>query len=283
MLTKKKRGGRRGRRKSSKNFSTSLRFLGVNSAGLRSKLLTFKKVLVELKPSVFFVEETKFKDVGKLKLENYLIFELVRKSKDGGGGLAIGCIKELSPSLVREGDDNVEALSVDIFVKSMKIRCVAAYGCQESDLVERKLSFWKYLDEEVTQACTSGAGFVLHFDGNLWAGGEIIPGDPRAQNRNGKLFQEFLTRNPNLSVVNALSLCEGLITRSRIKDGKVEKSVLDFFVVCSRVLPFVTKMVIDESKKYILTNYEQVRKGGKLVKLLTQTMRLSSWMSTLKL
>ena len=37
------------------------------------------------------VEETKFKEVGKLKLENYVIFEKVRKSRDGGG-LAIGCI-----------------------------------------------------------------------------------------------------------------------------------------------------------------------------------------------
>ena len=72
--------------------------------------MTFRKVLTELKPSVFFIEETKYKDVGKLKFENYLIFELVRKSRDGGGGLAIGCDKELKPAWVREGDDNVEAL-----------------------------------------------------------------------------------------------------------------------------------------------------------------------------
>ena len=65
--------------------------MGVNAGGLRPKLLTLKKVLSELKPSVFMVEETKFKEVGKLKLENYVIFEKVRKSRDGGG-LAIGCI-----------------------------------------------------------------------------------------------------------------------------------------------------------------------------------------------
>ena len=40
-------------------------------------------------------------------------------------------------------------------------------------------------------------------------------------------------------------------------------SVLDFFIVCDRVLPFVTRMFIDEDKKYVLTNYENVRKGGK--------------------
>ena len=42
-----------------------------------------------------------------------------------------------------------------------------------------------------------------------------------------------------------------------------EKSVLDFFIVCSRVLPYITDMVIDEDSKHILTNYKQVRWGGK--------------------
>ena len=92
---------------------------------------TFKKVISELRPSVFFLEETKYKDAGKFKLDNYEIFELVRESRDGGGGLALGCLKELRPAWVREGDDQVEALSVDIYVKSMKIRCCVAYGCQE--------------------------------------------------------------------------------------------------------------------------------------------------------
>ena len=34
-------------------------------------------------------------------------------------------------------------------------------------------------------------------------------------------------------------------------------------MVCDRVLPFVKKMVIDESKQYILTNYQQAKCGGK--------------------
>ena len=105
-------------------------------------------------------------------------------------------------------------------------------------------------------ARNSGGGFVLHFDGNLWAGKDIIPGDPRPQNRNGKLFQEFLARNSHLTVVNSLSICEGIITRRRIKDGVLEESVLDFFVVCDLVLPHVTKMVIDDKKKHVLTNYK---------------------------
>ena len=105
----------------------------------------------------------------------------------------------------------------------------------------------------------------MHFDGNLWAGQDIIPGDPRPQNRNGKLFQAFLSRNSHLTVVNSLPICEGLITRRRVKDGVLEESVLDFFLVCNLVLPHITRMVVDEKKKHILTNYQAVRYGGKAV------------------
>ena len=238
--------------------------MGVNAAGLGSKRMTFRNVISELKPSVFFVEETKFKDVGKLKLENFIIYELVRQNREGGG-IALGVAKELNPAWVREGDDTVEALSVEISVKNMKIRCCAAYGCQENDIIDKKDKFWKYLDEEVFYAEESGSGFILQFDGNLWAGAELVPGDPRPQNKNGKMFRDFLERNPHLTIVNSLPLCEGLVTRSRLRNGVKEESVLDFFVVCSKVLPFVQRMVIDESKDYILTNYRQVGNTGKAI------------------
>ena len=81
------------RRKSHKNFKKHLRFLGVNAAGLRPKLLTFRKIIDELKPSVFFIEETKYKDEGKFKIENYVISKNIRKNHDGGGGLALGVYK----------------------------------------------------------------------------------------------------------------------------------------------------------------------------------------------
>ena len=243
-----------------KNIPKDIRFLGVNAAGIKSKMVTFKKVINELKPSVFFIEESKLKSEGKLKMEPYIIFEGVRETKEGGG-LAIGCLKELKPVFVRKGENDVESLSVEISVQKMKIRCVVAYGPQENDLMIKKENFWNYLDEEVSNAWKDGSGFILQFDGNLWAGNEIIPGDPRSQNYNGKLFQDFLERNQNLSVVNSLPICEGLITRVRSKGETTEKSILDFFVVCSRILPFVTKMVIDEEKNYILTNYKVCKNG----------------------
>ena len=147
-------------------------------------------------------------------MNDYIIFEKVRANGTGGGGVAIGCVKDLHPALVREGKDDIEAISIEIFLSKMKIRCVVAYGPQENQIIEKKNAFWGFLDEEVQFAKLSGSGFILQFDGNLWAGKEIIPGDPRLQNQNGKLFESFLNRN-NLTVVNSLSFCEGLISRKR--------------------------------------------------------------------
>ena len=113
-------------------------------------------------------------------------------------------------------------------MKNLKIRCCVAYGFQESEKVENKEKFWKYLDEEVNLASMTDAGFILQFDGNLWAGPDIIPGDQRMQNRNGKLFKNFLERHPQLTVVNSLPICKGKITRSRFRDGELEESILDF-------------------------------------------------------
>ena len=194
-------------------------------------------------------------------MNNFITFDLVRESKDGGGGLALGCIRDLKPVLIRKGSDGVEAMSVEIFVKSMKIRCCVGYGPQENSLVKNKEAFWNFIEEEAISAWNLGSGFILQFDGNLWAGSGMIPGDPREQNKNGKLFQEFLSRNPNLTVVNALPLCEGIITRKRNKDGNPELSVLDFFVVCARVRPHVTRMIVDEQKKHILTNFKVAKNG----------------------
>jgi hypothetical protein len=51
-----------------------------------------------------------------------------------------------------------------------------------------------------------------------------------------------------------------VITRRRVTVKGTEKSVLDFFVVCSRVLEYVDRMSIDEDRNYSLVNYN-MKKG----------------------
>ena len=180
--------------------------MGVNAAGISSKIHSFENVLRKLNPSIFFIQETKLKRQGKLKItnpSNYIIYELNRKDRNGGG-LAIGVIEELKPVWISEGDDTTEVLIVEVDVSGFRIRCVGGYGPQEKDNVDKKKAFCDRLSVEVEEAHENEAGFILQMDGNLWAGSDIIKDDPNPSNYNGKLFKEFLTKFPHLKVVNSL-------------------------------------------------------------------------------
>ena len=257
---KVKQKNRRGlRRNKTTKFKTNLSFYGVNAAGILSKLPSFNNVLESLKPTVFFIEETKLKKQGNIKTEqtkNYQIFELNRKEKHGGG-LAIGALDGVNPVWIREGSDEVEILVVEISVNHLKIRCICGYGPQEGDSIDRKEKFWAKLEYEVQDACINEACILIQMDGNLWGGPELVRDDPNSCNGNGKLFKQFLINNPQLTVVNNLELCEGSITRSRKTVKKYEKSILDFFIVCEKLKQYVTKMIIDEEKQYTLSRYSK--------------------------
>ena len=150
--------------------------MGVNAAGISSKLDSLKNVLRVVNPSIYFITETKLKRPGKLKgenLSNYVVYEHHRKNRNGGG-IAIGVIEELKPVWISEGDDNSEFLTVEVDISGFKIRCVGGYGPQESSNIERKKSFWENLSTEVEAAFENDAGFLLQMDGNLWAGPDLI-------------------------------------------------------------------------------------------------------------
>ena len=101
-------------------------------------------------------------------------------------------------------------------------------------------------------------GLLIQMDGNLHAGPDVIKNDPNTQNSNGKLFTQFLERNPSLFVAKNLNICEGTITRQRVLENKTEKAVLDFFVMNEIMRPFLLKMVIDEERVFCLSNCSQL-------------------------
>ena len=83
----------------------NLKLIGANAAGLSSKLNSFDKILSDIKPGIFFLEETKMREMRKIKTENakkYQIYELFRKSSRGGG-LALGALHDLNPIWLGEG------------------------------------------------------------------------------------------------------------------------------------------------------------------------------------
>ena len=64
--------------------------------------------------------------------------------------------------------------------------------------------------------------------------------------------------------MNSLPLCEGLVTRKRQTQCLNEKSVLDLFLVCEKILPFVTGMHVDEKGEYQLSNFYGKRHKGRV-------------------
>ena len=68
-------------------------------------------------------------------------------------------------------------------------------------------------------------------------------------------MDDFLERMPQLTLINSLPLCEGIVTRMRKTTKGVEKSCIDVFVACSKILPFIRKMRIDEKRENTLTNF----------------------------
>ena len=101
-------------------------------------------------------------------------------------------------------------------------------------------------------------------DGNLHAG-DLVKQDPNPLNKNGKLFREFLVQQTSLVVLNCLDTCKGVITRRRELDSRIEKAVLDFFLINDKLRPFFKEMLIDEERLFCLSNIAQIKKNGKII------------------
>ena len=239
----------------------------MNCAGIKSKSISFEAVLKDLKPSIWMLQETKLRpneQIACASLSDYQVYYLSRQ-RSQGGGVALGVKKNLESTLVNEGPEEIEILSVKVILDKMPLRIITAYGPQENEKKSKKDDFWEFLENEVNSAEFMKDGLIIQMDGNLHAGPNLIKNDPNTQNQNGKLFMEFLDRNKQLTVVNSLEVCEGVITRSRIVENKTEEAVLDFFVVNAKVLPFVKKMLVDENKEFSLINLAQIKKNKKFI------------------
>ena len=119
------------------NKEKSLKVYGLNSAVIESKLKSFDNVLSRLRPSIWMLQETKLKPNETIKCENISDFQVfyLSRQKSQGGGLALGVIKDLESTLIREGDDDTEAIAVQVVVGKLPIRCGLAYGAQENDVL----------------------------------------------------------------------------------------------------------------------------------------------------
>ena len=92
----------------------------------------------KIKPLIWNIQETKSLIEGGLKIKGFRIFEHIRSSLTGGGGLAMGCSINLRPVLTRNGGDEAEALSVNVKIGKIEVLCCTAYGPQNNDISGKK-------------------------------------------------------------------------------------------------------------------------------------------------
>ena len=262
-----KTNNRRPKRGKKKVFKQRLKLAGLNIDDFNCRKDSWDNFILQEMPSIITLQETKMKGKGKMKsntTEMYTIYELRRKSK-GGGCIAIGVLPELNPGWINQGDDEVEVLTVQINVKEFNLRITTAYAPQEKVGPTKNDNFWTFLEQEYQSSDIAEIGWICQMDSNAWLGSDVIPGDPNQKpNSNGKRFRAFLERNPAINVVNALDLCEGLITRQRTTTAGDELSILDVFLVCNRVLPYVVRMQVDDGRKFQITNFTGANHGKKV-------------------
>ena len=230
----------------------SMFILGANAAGLINKKESFLQNISLFNPGVFFIQESKARIKNKIALNDYTIFEVIRKNL-GGGGLLTAVHKSLKPVSINT-DDEEELLVVEANIYETKVRFINGYGPQEKAPDESRKSFYNQLDLEIKKSKLAGSLICIEMDSNAKLGPRVIPGDPKEQSENGKLLEKVIVEN-DLIVVNSTELCSGTITRFRETINSIEQSVLDHFIVCRDFFKLVRNMIVDEAGKYSLTKY----------------------------
>ena len=105
----------------------------------------------------------------------------------------------------------------------------------------------------------------MQLDANGKMGGNLINGDRHDISPNGQLLLDLIERKC-LILVNGTDKCHGGIIRIRNKNGKIDKSVLDYFIMCQNFYSLVISMNIDEDRKLVLTKCSKYKGATKLVK-----------------
>ena len=234
--------------------------MGNNANGIKNKLDSLQNNVAFLRPSVITIQETKLLSRGTIKLPGYQIYEKPRSEKLGGGLLT--AIDENLDSVVTSEENDVEILTVQISIGNLQIRVVNAYGPQEDDELHNIQNFWLNIEQEISSAIDRNCMIIVQLDANAKVGNNITK---QSTSRNGMILLDLLKRQ-NMHLANSLDQCKGIITRQRTTVVGVERSVLDYVLICDRMKEFLTSMLIDEDQNYVLTSYKSNNGKKKLVK-----------------
>ena len=237
--------------------------MGSNAAGLNSKKESFFFLIINFKPSILTIQETKMNKTGSIRVPGYQVFEKIRRNKKGGG-LLTAVDENLNPMLISNNDDENEILTVQIDLGELKLRIINGYGPQEDDNNQRIIGFWQEIEAEIMNAKDNECLVLVEMDANAKVGNEVIKNDPNPMSSNGKIMLDMIERQ-NLVIANAEDTCDGVITRERVADDKVEKSVIDYILMCERMKSFLTSVHVDEDRNHVLHRIIKNKTGAKVI------------------
>ena len=208
-----------------------------------------------------------------LKLDNYEIFEAIRKKSKGGS--MIGAHKALKPVLIKEHSDEYELIVIEIKIRNREIRVITGYGPQESWNEEQRIPFFVALEEEIVKAELFGKSVILEMDSNSKLGPSFIKSDPHSQSPNGKILSEMIIRQ-GLVVVNGLdNKCTGAITRMRVTKDNTKRSIIDHVIITEDMEEDLESLVVDEERNHVLTRFKDLKMVLRKPKVITMCLLLS--------
>ena len=235
------------------HMSTELVMFSANADGLRGKTHSLKNEINEVNAHIFAIQQTKYSKKGKLKMDDFHIFEAIRKNKEQGGTM-LGIHKSLEPVLIEEYSDTFEMIVADIKVANKDIRIITGYGPQETWTENERMPFFTAFEEEVSKANMKEKSLIIEMDFNSKLGKKYVKEDPHEISpKNGKVLSGIIERHA-LVVANGLNeKASGVITRKRITKTSIEESVIDYVLLSNDMQPLLVSCNVDSERKRVLT------------------------------
>ena len=102
-------------------------------------------------------------------------------------------------------------------------------------------------------------------EANAKVGKSVIKEDQHNISSNGKIMLDLVERH-DLMIINSMNICEGVVTRERKFDDRVERSSIDYIITCEDLSNYITEMMIDEDRIHTLSRCLKKKTGSTIIK-----------------
>ena len=238
-----------------KKQNATINIIYSNIQGFTKKKESLIHIMEELDCDVCLLAETLLRDV---KIKGCRCFT---PNKSVGQNVCIVVRNKLiDKNIIKmyEPNEVINLIGIRIDLLGSGVRIYTAHLKQQSACSRDEIALqFEEIRKQFRDAIKSNEGMIMIFDANVHVGKEVIKGCMENQDCSGKVLMKMI-KDENLVLLNALDLCDGVITRVDPRDGK--GTTIDL-AVCNQVLAAkIIEMKIDEEEIYRPTNYATVIK-----------------------